>query len=151
MSTTPNENTFRIMFVVVFGTSIAVSAYHRFRARTGEPLARQEEGLVIIALIRSGGLVAVVSALCYAIDPEFLPWARLSLPTWVRWIGAVVGLLAPALLAWTLGHLGKNLTDTVVTRAKATLVTSGPYRWVRHPFYVAAALLFVSSFLLTTS
>jgi len=30
--------------------------------------------------------------------------------------------------------LGKNLTDTVVTRKEHTLVTSGPYRWVRHPF-----------------
>ena len=42
---------------------------------------------------------------------------------------------------WTLSSLGRNLTDTVVTRAQATLVTHGPYRWVRHPFYVTAALL----------
>jgi protein-S-isoprenylcysteine O-methyltransferase Ste14 len=62
-----------------------------------------------------------------------------------------VGLLAAAFFTWTLVHLGKNLTDTVVTRAKASLVTTGPYRWVRHPFYVAAALLFASSFLLTAS
>ena len=37
-----------------------------------------------------------------------------------------------------------NLTVTVVTRAEATLVTSGPYRWVRHPFYVTIAFLLVS-------
>ena len=34
--------------------------------------------------------------------------------------------------------LGNNLTDTVVTRKAHTLVTGGPYRWVRHPFYLAA-------------
>jgi protein-S-isoprenylcysteine O-methyltransferase Ste14 len=28
----------------------------------------------------------------------------------------------------------------VVTRRAHTLVTSGPYRWVRHPFYDATAL-----------
>ena len=33
-----------------------------------------------------------------------------------------------------------NLTDTVVTRKEHTLVTSGPYRWVRHPFYSAFGL-----------
>lgn len=36
--------------------------------------------------------------------------------------------------------LATNLTDTVVTRTRHTLVTSGPYRWVRHPLYVATAL-----------
>jgi protein-S-isoprenylcysteine O-methyltransferase Ste14 len=28
------------------------------------------------------------------------------------------------------------LTDTLVTRREHTLITHGPYRWVRHPFYV---------------
>ena len=46
-----------------------------------------------------------------------------------------------ALLAWTFRSLGKNLTDTVVTRKKHTLVVHGPYRWVRHPLYSSAALL----------
>jgi len=44
---------------------------------------------------------------------------------------------------WTFRCLGKNLTDTVVTRQKHTLVTHGPYRWVRHPFgagYLLGAL-----------
>jgi protein-S-isoprenylcysteine O-methyltransferase Ste14 len=49
--------------------------------------------------------------------------------------------LAVALLMWTLPTLGTNLTDTVVTREHHTLVTRGPYRWIRHPFYVAMALI----------
>jgi Isoprenylcysteine carboxyl methyltransferase (ICMT) family len=43
-----------------------------------------------------------------------------------------------------LSCLGKNLTDTVVTRQQHTLVMHGPYRWVRHPFYDSAALLAVA-------
>jgi protein-S-isoprenylcysteine O-methyltransferase Ste14 len=39
----------------------------------------------------------------------------------------------------------RNLTDTVVTRRAHTLVTGGPYRWVRHPFYVAALLMTVGN------
>ena len=34
---------------------------------------------------------------------------------------------------------------------RATLVTHGPYRWVRHPFYVTAALLMASVTLLTAN
>jgi protein-S-isoprenylcysteine O-methyltransferase Ste14 len=48
------------------------------------------------------------------------------------------------LVFWTLRSLGENLTDTVVTRQHHTLVTAGPYRWVRHPFYLCAALVAVT-------
>ena len=51
---------------------------------------------------------------------------------------------ACGLLVWTFRCLGRNLTDTVVTRQKHTLVLHGPYRWVRHPFYDSAALLMVA-------
>jgi protein-S-isoprenylcysteine O-methyltransferase Ste14 len=47
--------------------------------------------------------------------------------------------MAGSLLVWTLRSLGRNLTDTVVTRQEHTLVTTGPYRWARQPFYTAAA------------
>ena len=48
--------------------------------------------------------------------------------------------MAGGLLIWTFRSLGKNLTDTVVTRREHTLVTSGPYALVSHPFYDTAAL-----------
>jgi protein-S-isoprenylcysteine O-methyltransferase Ste14 len=60
-------------------------------------------------------------------------------------------MLCSLLMYWTLSSLGKNLTDTVVTRTAATLVTHGPYRWVRHPFYVTAALLMASVTLLSAN
>ena len=51
----------------------------------------------------------------------------------------------------TFRTLGKNLTDTVVTRAAHTLVTRSPYRWVQHPFYLATALAVVANSLVTAS
>src|SRR5262245_21261087 len=75
----------------------------------------------------------------------------MKLPTWLRWIGVAIGTGAGALLIWTLKHLGLNLTDTVVTRRQHTLVTSGPYRFVRHPFYTATALAIVANALVTAN
>jgi protein-S-isoprenylcysteine O-methyltransferase Ste14 len=75
----------------------------------------------------------------------------MPLPVWIRWIGVVTGVLCSLLMYWTLSSLGKNLTDTVVTRAEAKLVTHGPYRWVRHPFYVTATLLMASVTVLTAN
>jgi protein-S-isoprenylcysteine O-methyltransferase Ste14 len=87
----------------------------------------------------------------YRVNPQGIAWASVPLPEWLRWTGA--GLLAACalLLSWTLHSLGKNLTDTVVTRKAHTLVTTGPYRWVRHPFYVSVLLLAVSCAMLTAN
>ncbi len=51
----------------------------------------------------------------------------------------------------TFRSLGKNLTDTVVTRTHHTLVTTGPYAWVRHPFYAAFALATVANALVAAN
>src|SRR5205823_9502764 len=69
-----------------------------------------------------------------------MAWSSVAVPVWLRWLGVAVVGCAGVLVAWTFHHLGKNLTDTVVTRKDHHLVTSGPYRYVRHPFYLAFAL-----------
>lgn len=38
-----------------------------------------------------------------------------------------------------------------MTRKDATLVTTGPYRWVRHPFHLAVALTVVANSLATAN
>jgi protein-S-isoprenylcysteine O-methyltransferase Ste14 len=48
-------------------------------------------------------------------------------------------------------NLGKNITDTVVTRKEHFLVTTGPYRFVRHPFYLAFALAMLANSLVTAN
>ena len=62
-----------------------------------------------------------------------------------------VGVLTAALLIWTLRSLGKNLTDTVVTRQAHTLITRGPYQWVRHPFYDCMFLFLIGTALMTAN
>ena len=41
---------------------------------------------------------------------------------------------------WCITSLGKRWTTRVVVLAGAPLVVRGPYRWLRHPNYVAVAL-----------
>ena len=47
--------------------------------------------------------------------------------------GAAVGL-------WSAAFLGRGLTPTPVPNGATELVTRGPYRFVRHPMYVAVVL-----------
>jgi protein-S-isoprenylcysteine O-methyltransferase Ste14 len=50
-------------------------------------------------------------------------------------IGAVVVGLGLALAVWARVHLGRNWGMPMTQKAEPELITSGPYRFVRHPIY----------------
>ena len=147
----PSENPFRIALVIVIVLTMVVTAYHRIQARSGEKISHKDEGYLFATVLRLAGLVLWISTFGYLLFPAYFQWASMPIPLWLRWTGVISGALCSLLMYWTLSSLGKNLTDTVVTRAEAKLVTHGPYRWVRHPFYVTAALLMASVTLLTAN
>jgi methyltransferase len=62
---------------------------------------------------------------------------RGSSPSAVTLAGAVVFGLAKALKWWAIASLGPAWTFRVIVVPGAALVTGGPYRWLRHPNYVA--------------
>lgn len=140
-----SENAYRVALVVVITLTMSVTVYHRLQAaKSGETISRKDEGYALAITLRLAGLCVWIAGLGYLLFPDSFQWASIPLPHWVRWIGVVAGVCCSLLMYWTLSSLGKNLTDTVVTRKKATLVTHGPYRWVRHPFYCTAALTMFS-------
>jgi protein-S-isoprenylcysteine O-methyltransferase Ste14 len=139
------DDPFRVILIVGFIAFLALMLYHRIRSwASRERLDRSHEGLFILATLRPVGLLLWLGVIAYMIRPRWVAWGSLALPRWLRWAGVGCFGIGFGLLAWALGNLGKNLTDTVVTRREHTLVTEGPYAWVRHPFYDAAALLMLS-------
>ena len=147
-----SENTFRWVLLAGLLVVLPVGLYHRIRSLSArERLDRMEEGLFILITLRLAGLGTLVGIVAYLVNPQGMAWASVVLPEWLRWTGAGLLALCAVLLTWTLHSLGKNLTDTVVTRKAHTLVKTGPYRWVRHPFYVSAVLLAGSCALLAAN
>ena len=135
------DQTFRVVLIVGWLILLPIVAYHRIRSQaTREKLDRRQEGLFVLFTLRPVGIAHMLGLLAYVVNPLRMAWSTLTLPDWSRWMGVGVGVVAGCLLIWTLLSLGKNLTDTVVTRKEHTLVTTGPYRWVRHPFYDSVAL-----------
>ncbi|HEU4642541.1 MAG TPA: isoprenylcysteine carboxylmethyltransferase family protein [Gemmatimonadaceae bacterium] len=65
---------------------------------------------------------------------------------------AVLAMLGVALTAaglgfatWARRHLGRNWSAAVTVKNEHTLITTGPYRWVRHPIYSGLLLALVGS------
>jgi protein-S-isoprenylcysteine O-methyltransferase Ste14 len=136
-----SDETFRIVLIIGAVLLFPAGFYYRFKSQsTGETLDRRQEGLAILLTLRPIGLAGALGLIAFMVNPSTMAWSSLPLPNWLRWAGVGVGIAGGGLLLWTFHTLGPNLTDTVVTRKTHTLVTRGPYRWVRHPFYDSAAL-----------
>ena len=60
-------------------------------------------------------------------------------PAWAL-LALAGALLAQALRWWAIATLGERWVTRVIVLPGASPVTGGPYRWVRHPNYLAVAL-----------
>lgn len=148
----PDDLPFRDVLIAGLLVVFPIGLYHRIRSHaTGESLDRRQEGWFILITLRLVGVAVFAALASFLFDPALMRWSSVALPRSVRWTGVGLFAIAAALMTWAMHTLGPNLTDTVVTRQEHTLVTHGPYRWVRHPFYDTAALLAVSLAMVTAN
>ena len=80
-----------------------------------------------------------------------MTWSAVPLPVWVRCLGAGVGVACIPLLGWVFRSIGRNISETVLTKESHELVTTGPYRWVRHPLYGVGSTAFAALSLVAAS
>jgi protein-S-isoprenylcysteine O-methyltransferase Ste14 len=141
-----NENIFRILAAIILFTCIGISSYHRRKADkdTGEIISRKVDGSAMMNIIKLGGLILWLSPLVYLINPLWMAWSRIGLPESIRWLGVGIGVLCALGIYWLFSSIGSGISPTSATRHQHQLVTSGPYRWVRHPLYTVGSSMFIS-------
>jgi protein-S-isoprenylcysteine O-methyltransferase Ste14 len=131
---------------------LGISAYYRWRARReAGAIPRSREGPLLVA---GRVLVAVplfLSVFAYVADPRWMAWSAIPLPGWVRWAGVALGLAMVPVAHAVFRALGRNVSETVLTRERHALVTGGPYRVIRHPLYATGSGLFVAVGLMAAS
>ena len=79
---------FRALFIAIYAVFSGVRIRHRVESARREPERRRgSESLASRALVVAvlGYLASVV---LYVLDVPWLPWSRLALPAWLRWMGA---------------------------------------------------------------
>jgi protein-S-isoprenylcysteine O-methyltransferase Ste14 len=141
-----NENNFRIIAGVLLFTAVGISSYFRRKADrdSGEKISRNVDGNIFATLIKLGGLVLWLSPLFYLVNPSWMAWSKIGLPDGIRWLGVLLGIVCVIGIYWLFSSIGSGITPTSATRKEHRLVTTGPYRWIRHPLYTFGSSMFVA-------
>jgi methyltransferase len=78
------------------------------------------------------GLLAACLAEVWLGGRPFLPW--------LGWAMLALVLLSQALRYWCIASLGRQWNTRVIVVPGLSLVARGPYRWLRHPNYLAVVI-----------
>jgi protein-S-isoprenylcysteine O-methyltransferase Ste14 len=146
------ESIFRIILPVLILSFAAHRGYYvrNFSKPDDATLKKREEGTasMVAGLL---GMLGFASMLVYIIQPDWLAFADLAFPVWLRWAGVGSALAGFALLQWAQVTLGKSWSDTPRMLKEQTLITEGPYRFIRHPIYTAFLLILGSTLFISSN
>lgn len=139
----------RLALSALIVIDLSVPVYFRRRAAVSlSPLARLKEGGLFLPE-RLLTIAIYCCLLAYVISPRWMTWSQIRLPRGVSPLGAPLAGLALAWMVWAFRHLGSNLFGP--RAGDHTLVTTGPYRWIRHPLYSGWAVLMAGYSVLTSN
>jgi len=145
------ELIFRVALAVIGSVYAAIRIYYtRLAMQSDRNFFRPRSDLRQL-VFGTLGFLNIVPTVIYIVAPEQLSWAALPLPAGWRWVGVGMGLVGIFLLFWVHHTLGKNFSVPGVMKEKQSLITTGPYRWVRHPMYTALFLVTIVYFLISAN
>lgn len=127
-------------------TWLAVVGYWLWAARSAKPGEQQEP---LVKRLLAYWLPLLIAALLLGpgdwfghslLREQFVPHTTL-----VYSIGLALAILGAALAICSRAMLGRNWSATVQLKHGHELITSGPYRFVRHPIYTGLLSLFLGN------
>lgn len=139
----PNETPFQITLMLSIVAFVAVRVYYRRKTGTLQLTLPQDHKLMGRVVLLSLVLTLLVMVI-WLINPNWMSWSALPLPGWVRWCGVGLAFASVLFLKWVHQTLGASYSQHLQIREQHKLITSGPYRWVRHPMYSVIFLWTVS-------
>lgn len=131
------EIPWRWTVLILFACYVALRWYYFARFPKGPIAARGSGWALDLALTRLTGALTFLPMLLYLVESGLLRPGDLPLPSALRWVGAAVAVAGMGLLGWSHAHLRHGFSPEVSLADGQMLVTSGPYRWVRHPMYTS--------------
>ncbi|MFX0107130.1 MAG: methyltransferase [Candidatus Hodarchaeota archaeon] len=152
-----DELSFRVLFVVLYILFLFPRGYYRFV----KPRPEDSEGSEIADRTTHGGIAAalsiiilgfLVSSVLYLVGLSWMDWFQVpQYPIWLRLAGVFLVLIVIPLLTWIHRELGKQYSAVLEIKQDHQLITTGPYKRVRHPMYTVLILFSFGMSLVTAN
>ena len=113
------------------------------RSRKERIKAMKQEGMYIFLLIFLATYGNFIVGALYLLNPPWILWSYLYLPLELRTVGLILGIVSLPYVYWVGRTLANYYSYTVEIQKGYKLITTGPYRRVRHPLYTATLLFLV--------
>mgnify|MGYP003329869420 CR=1 FL=1 len=140
----------RLLAVLVIASAFTISGYYRRKAdQADEKQSFSSEHVWQMRFRVAGALGFYGGMLLWLIYPPLMGWSAIAAwPLALRWAGLGLMALMLPFIYWMFSNLATNITPTVTIRIEHQLVTSGPYRYIRHPLYTFGTMLFTGFILI---
>ncbi len=136
---------FRILLLSLWACLGIVRGYYGRKTKTHDNIEGIKEkmktvenemgkGEIILAVIMV--VVGIPAIILYLLAPPWWTWTHLPLGEWVQWIGAILAILPIFYLIWVHRHLDTQWSIALEIQEDHKLITTGPYKRVRHPMYL---------------
>jgi protein-S-isoprenylcysteine O-methyltransferase Ste14 len=93
----------------------------------------------------AGVRVGVILVILLLLHNRAFKWNTAVSDPWLQGIGLAVFLLGLALAIWARLYLGRNWGMPMSQKADPELVTTGPYKSIRHPIYSGIILAMIGT------
>jgi protein-S-isoprenylcysteine O-methyltransferase Ste14 len=135
---------FLVLFVALIFIGTGIRRYYTYKIEKArqrlsvkeriEEMVRAEGRTFTVLLVAQGVYLIALLPLYLLFSSSFILF-QMPFPNWLRWFGVGLGFLSVPFLAWVHCVLDKEWSVTLELQTDHKLVTSGPYRRIRHPMY----------------
>ena len=136
---------FRLSLLSLWIALGVVRGYYGRKTKTHDSLDKITEKLKTAdnELGRGGTILAVIMIIIgvpgivlYFLSPPWWTWTHIPLGDWVQWVGLILSIISIPYLIWVHRHLDRQWSIALEISENHKLITTGPYRRVRHPMYL---------------
>lgn len=150
---------FLVLFFIIVITGLGIRRYYSYKIEKTRRLSLrdrvkemvQAEGRFFSVLYFASNFYASALFLLYLFFPSSLVIFQMPFPSWLRLLGAGLGFLSIPFLFWVHYVLDREWSVTLRLQVNHQLITSGPYRRIRHPMYTVLIVYMLSWVLVSAS
>ncbi|MBF0443898.1 MAG: isoprenylcysteine carboxylmethyltransferase family protein [Oligoflexales bacterium] len=144
-----------LLYRIAFASVIMAYSTIRIPYQLKSQKIKKSEGyrLPMSSSIKAGLMATSILFLIivYVFHPETIGFFQLEIADHIRVMGFVASMAGILALFAIHRHLGRNFSPTLYLHQKHDLVTTGPYRFIRHPMYTAMLMIVSGLFLLSAN